>query len=123
MVIGQKPEYITASLVTSVLTSFGQIFRWNAPFRGGDFARVSSIGKGRKLQDSDNIGRQVGGEWLWVKGKLEWCHRMKNTRDHMEVPDVMNVLDSIAIDKPAVEPVETSQSSDQGLNRQSIARD
>ena len=36
--------------------------------------------------------RQVGGEFLFQNGKVTWCHRMKYTRDHAEVPLVRQQL-------------------------------
>lgn len=36
--------------------------------------------------------RQVGGEFLFQGGKVTWCHRMKSTRDHAEVPLVRQQL-------------------------------
>ena len=36
--------------------------------------------------------KQVGGEFLFQNGKVTWCHRMKNTRDHAEVPLVRQQL-------------------------------
>lgn len=35
---------------------------------------------------------QNGGEWVFVDGHLEWCHRMQNTRDHAEVAELGKVL-------------------------------
>ena len=36
--------------------------------------------------------RQVGGEFLFQNGKVTWCHRMKSTRDHAEIPLVRQQL-------------------------------
>ena len=36
--------------------------------------------------------RQVGGEFLFQNGKVTWCHRMKYTRDHAEIPLVRQQL-------------------------------
>lgn len=39
---------------------------------------------------------QVGGEFLFVKKgenwEVEWCHRMKTTRDHTEMGELKKVL-------------------------------
>lgn len=37
--------------------------------------------------------KQVGGEFLFEDGVLEKVHRMRNTRDHLEVLDVKSWLD------------------------------
>lgn len=29
---------------------------------------------------------------MWENGKLVWCHRMKDTRGHLEVKDLKKVL-------------------------------
>jgi len=42
--------------------------------------------------DADRNCGQNGGEFLWVDQKIEWCHRMENTRDHLEVPNVVKLL-------------------------------
>lgn len=36
--------------------------------------------------------RQVGGEFVFENGRVAWCHRMKNTRDHAEIPEVRKQL-------------------------------
>lgn len=36
--------------------------------------------------------RQVGGEFLFAGDKVTWCHRMKNTRDHAEIPAIRKQL-------------------------------
>ena len=35
---------------------------------------------------------QVGGEFLFEDGEPKWCHRMSNTRDHAEVPQLRKQL-------------------------------
>lgn len=35
---------------------------------------------------------QVGGEFLFENERVTWCHRMKNTRDHAEIPEMRKVL-------------------------------
>lgn len=35
---------------------------------------------------------QVGGELIWIEGELQHCHRMKNAGDHMEVPELLRLL-------------------------------
>ena len=74
--LGYKaPEYVQTSLLTVVLKSFYQVLRsgQNA-LKGGDFD-------------------QVGGEFMFNDGKVTWCHRMQNTRDHAEIPILRKVLD------------------------------
>ncbi|RPA93887.1 hypothetical protein L873DRAFT_1830542 [Choiromyces venosus 120613-1] len=70
--LGEKPEYIQQSTISSIFTSFISALKWGGR-KGGDY-------------------QQNGGEWMWENGKLVWCHRMKNTRDHSEVKDLKKVL-------------------------------
>lgn len=44
--------------------------------------------------------RQVGGEFLFENGKVTWCHRMRNTRDHAEIPDLRKHLGLDGEEKP-----------------------
>lgn len=36
--------------------------------------------------------KQVGGEFLFEDGVVTWCHRMRNTRDHAEIPVLRKAL-------------------------------
>jgi hypothetical protein len=72
--LGKKPSYFQSNiLVTSVQSIFQGISTGNKALKGGDF-------------------KQVGGEFLFEDGKCVWAHRMRNTRDHMEVHALMGVL-------------------------------
>ena len=65
---GKAPEYMQKSLISVIVGSFFQELRaGRSMLRGGDFS-------------------QVGGEFMFEEGKVTWCHRMKNTRDHAEIP-------------------------------------
>lgn len=94
--LGTKdPDYIQHTLVSGMVKSIAQGLR-----------RIAS---GDALQAGDI--RQVGGEFLFeVAGgdarvtnsksgngaitrlEVAWCHRMKNTRDHAELPELRTVL-------------------------------
>lgn len=94
LALGARPEYLRRSMVTSTLASIVQ--------------GIKQIPAGRALVGGDM--QQVGGEFLFepvgelaaspvtpkVGGeeekKVVWCHRMKNTRDHAEVPELREVL-------------------------------
>lgn len=41
-----------------------------------------------------NAGKtsQNGGELVWVDGVLEYTHRMKNTNDHLEIEQLMELM-------------------------------
>jgi hypothetical protein len=70
----EKPDYIKTSILNGTLKSMGNMLTAGTGiWKGGDFS-------------------QNGGEWVFVDGNLEWCHRMQHTRDHAEVEDLGKVL-------------------------------
>lgn len=76
--LGKKPEYIKTSFSTLIVSGIMDGLKTGRhALKGGDFA-------------------QVGGEFLFVKkeGKWEvqWCHRMKTTRDHTEMRELKKLL-------------------------------
>ena len=74
LTLGKSPEYMQRSLFSMVMSSLFQELRSGRNMlSGGDF-------------------RQVGGEFLFQNGKVTWCHRMKSTRDHAEVPLIRQQL-------------------------------
>ncbi|KAL9068860.1 MAG: hypothetical protein Q9161_005947 [Pseudevernia consocians] len=71
---GKTPEYMQRSFLSMAVKSFLQELKSGRNMlSGGDF-------------------RQVGGEFLFQNGKVTWCRRMRNTRDHAEVPIVRQQL-------------------------------
>ncbi|KAI9795984.1 MAG: hypothetical protein M1833_006560 [Piccolia ochrophora] len=83
--MGRKPEYLKGSMLYNGVASALQMIKAGpASFGGGEY-------------------KQNGGEFLFDKSKVTWCHRMRNTRDHTEVPELVKVLglDKAAQDKAA----------------------
>jgi hypothetical protein len=70
------PDYIHHPLAIGVVKSIVQ--------------GLTRVGKGDVLKAGDI--RQVGGEFMFEDGKVTWCHRMRNTRDHAEAPVLKKVL-------------------------------
>lgn len=70
----KSPQYMQKSLLSVMVASFVQSLKsgWGAT-KGGDY-------------------RQVGGEFLFEDGTVSWGHRMRNTRDHAEIPQLRKVL-------------------------------
>ncbi|KAL9103022.1 MAG: hypothetical protein Q9163_001881 [Psora crenata] len=66
--MGNKmPEYMQVSMLHVIFRSIFQELRAGRNvLSGGDYL-------------------QVGGEFLFEEGRVSWCHRMQNTRDHAEV--------------------------------------
>lgn len=71
----KKPEYVQSGLIGGTLSSMGNMIKSGGLiFKGGAYD-------------------QNGGEWLFEEGgRLVWCHRMMNTRDHAEIAEVEEVL-------------------------------
>lgn len=72
--LGHSPEYLQRSLFSMAFSSFLQELR-----------------SGRKMLSGGDF-RQVGGELLFSGGKVTFCKRMKNTRDHAELPEIRKHL-------------------------------
>ncbi|KAL8753505.1 MAG: hypothetical protein Q9184_005403 [Pyrenodesmia sp. 2 TL-2023] len=70
----KSPEYMQYSMPSAVIRAIYQSLKaGRGAFRGGDYW-------------------QVGGEFLFEDGQVSWCHRMKNTRDHAEIPETRRQL-------------------------------
>jgi hypothetical protein len=70
----QKPAYIQTSILSGTIKSMtNMLTAGTGIWKGGDFS-------------------QNGGEWVFVDGNLEWCHRMQHTRDHAEAADLGKIL-------------------------------
>ena len=52
---------------------------------------VKTISSGRDAFKGGDV-KQIGGEFLFQGGEVQWCHRMQNTRDHAEVEVLREVL-------------------------------
>lgn len=81
--LGNKsPEYMQTSVLVNAVKSVIQELRSGRNIlKGGDFY-------------------QVGGEFIFEKDKVTWCHRMKNTRDHAEIPELRAALEIDGDRKP-----------------------
>ncbi|KAL8796563.1 MAG: hypothetical protein Q9182_007355 [Xanthomendoza sp. 2 TL-2023] len=73
--LGPKaPQYMQYSLPSAMVRAGYQVLKaGRSAFKGGDYW-------------------QVGGEFIFEDGHVTWCHRMKNTRDHAEVPEIRRQL-------------------------------
>ena len=98
----KQPQYMRRSLLQAMVASFFQeLSSGTKMLRGGDF-------------------RQVGGEFIFDEGKAIWCHRMRNTRDHAEIPKLQQVLGSpTKTEEPAVARRRRSLGVGRVINRMS----
>jgi len=70
----KKPDYIQSNLFATTVQSIVQVLKTGRDgLKGGDF-------------------KQVGGEFMFEEGKVVWCHRMRNTRDHAQVPELRRII-------------------------------
>jgi hypothetical protein len=102
LALGSRPEYIRKSLLTTTVLSVAQTLKQ---------IKSSNAMNGGDIQ-------QVGGEFLFEplsfveafengvepttpitplglndeEKTVTWCHRMRNTRDHTEIPELREVL-------------------------------
>ena len=71
---GRRPNYQSGGIFSIAAKSFFQgLSAGFGALKGGSFS-------------------QIGGEFLFENGKIVWCHRMKNTRDHTEIDDLKLLL-------------------------------
>jgi hypothetical protein len=109
--LGTRPEYQRRSTVMGVVQSIGQglrAIRGGKILKAGDMAQVggeflfeplnlatpicSPLDEVKENAESKQLG--YNGQ-LGVQGeekRITWCHRMKNTRDHVEIPELREVL-------------------------------
>ncbi|KAI9841411.1 MAG: hypothetical protein M1838_003592 [Thelocarpon superellum] len=70
----KKPNYIRQSTIQGMIGGIVQSLKAGTyALKGGDY-------------------RQIGGEFVFDQGQVVWCHRMRNTRDHAEIPEIRKVL-------------------------------
>lgn len=72
--LGKTPEYMQRSILSMAVKSF-----------------IQELKSGRNMLSGGDF-RQVGGEFVFQNGKVTWCRRMRNTRDHAEIPIVRQQL-------------------------------
>lgn len=72
--LGKNPDYMQRSLLSMAVKSF-----------------IQELKSGRNMLSGGDF-RQVGGEFLFQNGKVAWCRRMRNTRDHADIPLVRQQL-------------------------------
>lgn len=95
LALGARPDYVRKSFLVGVAQSVLQGLK---QIKGGLAAKAGDI-------------QQVGGEFLFEpiveegansavtpsgedgpEKRVTWCHRMRNTRDHAEIPELREVL-------------------------------
>jgi hypothetical protein len=108
--LGERPEYQRRDLMSLMVGSFVQSLKQlkrGKTFQGGDYQQVGgefmfepvnmSTPIGSPEDEQKELGGRKGLEGMLQNGYVEekrvtWCHRMRNTRDHAEIPEVREVL-------------------------------
>jgi hypothetical protein len=120
--LGERPEYQRRDLMSLMMGSFVQSIKQlksGKAFQGGDYQQVGgefmfepvnmSTPIGSTEDEQKELGGRNGLEGMLENGYVEekrvtWCHRMRNTRDHAEIPEVREVLGLDEEDKPGKNP-------------------
>lgn len=115
LALGAKPAYMKKSLWRSTLDSIGQglkVLPKGLSLKSGDQRQVggeflfepldivtpittpqderpSTVGS---IEDPSSGGRDRGDDGSVEEKRVTWCHRMKTTRDHAEIPELMEIL-------------------------------
>ncbi|BGO94082.1 hypothetical protein NBRC10512_003715 [Rhodotorula toruloides] len=72
--LGDKaPEYAKGGMVSNVVGSIASAFKM------GRFTSAGDI-------------KQLGGEFVFERGQVVWCHRMANTRDHAPFSELSQAM-------------------------------
>lgn len=128
---GEKPAYMKRGMLGGALASISQGLKQiqkGLALNGGDFKQVGgeflfeplniatpiTTPQDEKKQIGAGLDQGVAGEGKSsgsgddgaVEGfaeekKVSWCHRMRSTRDHTEMPELMEVLGLEGSGKPA----------------------
>lgn len=73
---------------------------------GGEREKKTEGGKqhSRTTSVTDNDNDEIEEPHLVEDKKVTWCHRMRTTRDHAEIPELMEVLGLTGQGKPSKDP-------------------
>jgi hypothetical protein len=113
--LGQRPEYQRKELWTIMMASFVQslkMMKGGMTLKGGDMQQVGGEFLFEPVDEVEspspsplNSEKQLGSGYAEVEKRVTWCHRMRNTRDHAEIPEIREVL--------GLEPLDGGDAPDQ----------
>ncbi|TVY93226.1 Thioredoxin-like protein [Lachnellula willkommii] len=116
LTLGAHPEYMRKSLMSAMVGSFVQSLKQmkgGKAFQGGDYQQVggeflfepvnmatpicspdvsNADNERKKLGEGEVASGNLGGGTFIEEKRVTWCHRMRNTRDHAEIPELREVL-------------------------------
>lgn len=108
--LGSRPEYQRRDLLNIMLDGFLQsikMMKGGKALKGGDYHQVggeflfepidASSPASSPDEEQKELGHKTGQAGMFQMGHVEekhitWCHRMRNTRDHAEIPELREVL-------------------------------
>jgi hypothetical protein len=100
--LGQRPEYQRKELLTIIMASFVQglkMMKGGMALKGGDMQQVGGEFLFEPVEGVEspspsplNSEKQLESGYVEVEKRVTWCHRMRNTRDHAEIPEIREVL-------------------------------
>lgn len=101
--MGPRPEYVRANAVSLTIRSLFQNLRQipvGGALAGGNMRQVGGeflfepVNGSVVNSGSPNFGDLSASRdnCLDVEKRIIWCHRMRNTRDHAEIPELREVL-------------------------------
>lgn len=88
LALGAHPAYLRKSMARNVFNSLIQTLKHVPSGLANKSGNPKQIGGEFLFEPLDGAGEAKEAE---EKG-VTWCHRMKTTRDHTEIPDLMQVL-------------------------------
>lgn len=92
----------------SPVQEFDRKLRLDNNHTGGDQEKPSTQGRSkqhsRTTSVTDNDNDEIEEPHLVEEKKVTWCHRMRTTRDHAEIPELMEVLGLTGQGKPSKDP-------------------
>ncbi|KAL3422556.1 hypothetical protein PVAG01_06712 [Phlyctema vagabunda] len=115
--MGTRPDYQRSGLMVGVAKSMVQSLKQiksGRVFQGGDYQQVGGeflfepVNMTTPISSPaiDNEDKQIGESGCQTDGhaleekRITWCHRMRNTRDHAEIPELREVLGLDGIGAP-----------------------
>lgn len=128
--LGKRPEYQRQSLAALMTGAFVQSMKMmtaGKAFSGGGYHQVGGeflfepihpatpitspldSDKGKQLGEDQNNNGDVGRGGYIEEKRITWCHRMRTTRDHAEIPELREVLGLEGEGKPGNDSKRWSQ--------------
>lgn len=108
--LGSRPEYqrkeVVSLMVASIIQSL-KMLKGGRALKGGDYHQVGgeflfepvdlTSPVASPEEEEKRLGHKNGVDGMFEMGHVEekhvtWCHRMRNTRDHAEIPELREVL-------------------------------